>query len=215
MFNLTSFNKQPDIPYKDNSTAVSNTISGAPTTFGLTSTIATAISTAAASYETAMDNLYTAETAYRAAVADKETARLALETKWATYVPMMYANPTVTNGVLGSIGFAPKSARGPFVEPIQVTAFTVNAINNGYAKFKWDRNGNNAATVFVLEQKSGTGDWLRVWSGTRSKVQLTGYTPGVEVFFRVFATKGEFVSEPSDTQVIYPSSGIGELSIAA
>ena len=207
VFTITSFIAQPELSLAERATNMTSTISASPATFGLSAPIASSMSNAAAAFEAAVAAAREAELAYREAVQAKKAAREALETRLTTYLPMTLANPTVTNGDLASIYLEPRTPRRAFVSPDQPEEFEVSAQSNGFSKFKWSRGENTTNTIYTLQQKTRDGDWTNVWSGTRSRVELAGYAPGVEVLFRVIATKGRETSEHSAVQVIYPVGG--------
>lgn len=210
-FTITSLIAQPELSLVERATNMTSTISASPGTYGLSAPIASSMSDAAAAFEAAVAAAKEAESAYREAVQLKKAAREALEAQLTTYLPMTLANPTVTNGHLASIGLEPRTPRRAFVSPEKPEELVVSVKSNGYAKFKWSRADNTTNTIYTLQQKTQGGDWANVWSGTRSRVELAGYAPGEEVYFRVIATKGREASEPSTVQVIYPVGGAMQL----
>ncbi|MCE9559831.1 MAG: fibronectin type III domain-containing protein [Armatimonadetes bacterium] len=181
----------------------------------MTATIAGQITAAASNYEGAYKDLIAAESAYRSAIEAKDAMKEAFGNVFSQYLTQSYGMPSVTNATLASIGLDPKTVRGPFISPTTPLDFFVDVFSNGYAKFRWKRNGNTSSTVFIIEAKIEDGAWNLIWSGTRSKVELSGFAPGTEVSFRVYATKGDENSSPSNVVVIYSNGGSGELQIAA
>jgi hypothetical protein len=141
--------------------------------------------------------------------------RAAVQSVFQSFLAISYASPSVSNERLATAGLPPRTERSSFVTPTTPLDLLADAFSNGSVKLKWKRNGNTSSTVFNVEAKTEDGAWELVWSGTQSKTTFSGYAPGVQVSFRVYASKNEEVSEASNVAVIYSSGGQGELQIAA
>ncbi len=100
----------------------------------------------------------------------------------------------------------------PVATPIDLLA---TPYANGAVVVKWDRNGNAKSTAYALEAKYGVSEtWVPVVTTGKTKVSLTGFTPGDQVTFRVFANRGGVTSAPSIEYVIYPNSDAQTITLA-
>ena len=214
-YTISQYTELNDLLLSKEMTFTSDAIAVTPTKYGLTAANSTAIATVVSLFDTSVQNLVAAEAAYRAAVQAKNTARLNLTEKMRDFLPICYANMDVSNEELAEILLAPRTPRANFIAPTQVESFQATALSNGIVKFKWSRSGNTSSTIFQLEEQDANGDWQLVWSGSRIRCELSGYTPGVEAAFRVVATKGDSFSQPSSVAVIYNNSSGNGLRLAA
>jgi hypothetical protein len=192
-----------------------STIAASPASFGLTATIAGQLSAYASAYEASYQNLLSAESAYKKAIEEKNAEKARFAELYSRYLTQSYATPSVTDAALASIGLDPKPVRGPVTSPTTPLDLLAEAFSNGYVKFKWKRNGNSNATTFNVEAKIEDGAWDLIWSGPRTKLELSGFAPGTQVAFRVYASKGDEQSAPSNIAVIYEEGGSSELQFAA
>jgi len=70
--------------------------------------------------------------------------------------------------------------------------------------------------MFVIEESlDGLTNWTSVGMTTKSKITLSGYTPGETRYFRLFAERSERVSSYSEPVVIWPGGGESSLALAA
>ena len=130
------------------------------------------------------------------------------------FTKRIYAKPDVDDTLLLKAGLAPRpvSTARPPQRPLNLVA---NPSATGEVELTWSRNGNAPNAVFVVETKSSTGNWTIVGQYTRTRITVSGFTPGVTKYFRVTATRNNASSLPSNETLIYGSSGSSELSIAA
>lgn len=88
--------------------------------------------------------------------------------------------------------------------PSEPTNLMVTAKVNGEHDLKWNRNGNKQNTIFVVEEQTeGSDDWKYVTSVSGTKCTCTGQTPGVQIAYRVTATRKNQSSPPSNIAVVY------------
>lgn len=215
MSNLSKFLNSSNDKLSADVVFCADIIGSAPTQFSLTATIAGQMSAAASNFQSAVTAVNETEAVYRAAVQAQANARAALQSVFQSNLAVSYASPSVSNEKLASAGLPPRTERSSFVSPTTPLEFLADAFSNGSVKLKWKRNGNTSSTVFNIEAKTEDGAWELVWSGTQSKTTFSNYAPGVEVSFRVYASKNDEFSEASNIAVIYSSGGQSELQIAA
>lgn len=213
-YTISTFTELRDDILAKDAAYSSQIVTFAPTAVGLTATLATQFATAVGAFDTALQDLIAADAAYRVAVQTKNSARLTLVTTMREIFPMCYANQSVSNAELASILLAPRAPRSSFVAPMQPTNLVATPQLDGYVKFTWNRNGNNSATTFQLEQRDTDGEWFIIWSGGRRSATIPGFAAGVEETFRVIAVKGESSSLPSPSYTIYSGAGGGALRAA-
>lgn len=157
-----------------------------------------------------------AEDARKAATQAKNTNRRELLSKLMPIVRQVYANVAVTDEMLVAAGLAPRPTYGGRTSPKQPLQLTVDALSTGYIRVRFRRNGNTAAAVFLLQTLRPGGGWQTVFSGTRTRFTLQGFTPGEPVTFRVVATLNGETSQPSNQARIYAEDeGDATLDVAA
>ncbi len=130
------------------------------------------------------------------------------------FTKRIYADPNVDDQMLKAAGLSERAvpaARPPQL-PLELVA-TPNA--NGTVELKWKRNGNPPNAVFVVESRGATGGWSVVGNFTVTRVTVNNFAPGVERFFRVYATRNNQSSLKSNEAVIYPDGESFTLSEAA
>lgn len=121
----------------------------------------------------------------------------------AKYNAQFQAIPGISPLLLGQLGLNVPSTPGaiPVYEPINLSAF---GSSNGVNALKWNQNGNETGTTYVIEVSYGESNtWAIVDSTTRAKFNHVGQTPGVFTRYRVYAQRGETKSTPSGTASVY------------
>ena len=127
----------------------------------------------------------------------------------------MYATETLTSEQIAATGFAVRDVYPTPSVPISVTDLNATPYANGEVTLNWERGNNPKATTFMVEKSTDLTNWTTAGVTTRSKIKLTGFNPGEQVWFRVVSTKNEVYSTPSLTAVIYPVETPSTLSLAA
>lgn len=74
---------------------------------------------------------------------------------------------------------------------------------SGVNVLKWKRNGNKATTVFIIEAQEEGKDWVVIGGVTETTFEHKGVKPGVQVAYRVKATRDKRESEYSTPAVAY------------
>lgn len=158
----------------------------------------------------AMAALTTAKGAYEAAVQAKDTARAALIEVNQGFIAQWQALPNLDPKILETLGVPQRGTRGQRTAPTTPENLIAKAQVNGEVFLTYSRSGNSQTTVFTVEQSEpDSTTWTPIFSSTRTRVRLTGYTPGVETRFRVRATRNGMVSSPSEWVPIW-GGGLSE-----
>lgn len=166
-------------------------------------------------YQASLDELAAAKAAYEAAVITKDTKRAEMIDTNRVFVGQFQNNPLIPVEVFELLDIPEKAKPGPRSAPVSPSSLVAVANADSSVILSWDTTGNSASTTYTIQASEGAG-WSNVWSGTRKRVKLTGYTPGVTVLFRVIAIRNNTESLPSNTAGIYQSGNSGEtLEIAA
>lgn len=176
------------------------------------------IQDASEAYITALSALNTARAAYLAAVEAKDAARASMIETDRRYVAQFQALPNLDPKILLALDVPQRKTAGSRSAAITPTNPVANAFPNGDVVIRFGRNGNSSSTVFTVERSRDLGEtWTSVFSSARTRVKLSGYTPGETVWFRVFATRNGTVSAPTVPAMIWPDtpSGETELELAA
>ncbi len=189
-----------------------------PTEYGFTAPQAASLESAAETFSSSLNDWNAAKGSYDEASEAKANQRQAAVEVFTQLLNLMYATPTVTPEAISSLSLTPRNgARSPIV-PVTPTDFIATPFADGTVELKWNRNGNKYGVVFEVETAGADlSDWQIGLSTTRSKVRVSGFTPGVPAWFRVRATKNGVDSEFSFNSGIYipAPGGSGSMEVAA
>jgi hypothetical protein len=186
-----------------------------PIGYGVQAGQLTALNTARAALDSSIDGLTAARAALAAAIQARDAARLSTIEALGSIGATIYNAPGVTDEMLAAAGYAVHDTTRTPVMPTTVTNLVVVPNSNGTALLKWSRSGNPYGVQFAVQVRTAGGGWEWVSSPTRTRVTLSGVTPGVTRYFRVIAFKGGIYAIPSEPVVAYPSEGEEALVIAA
>lgn len=191
------------------------TINDDPIGYAVQSGQLTALDSGRTALQTSIDGVTTAKAALAAAVQAKNAARETTLNALGSIGATIYNAPGVTNEMLAAAGYAiHDSTRSP-VLPVSVSNVVAVPNSNGTVLLKWSRNGNPYGVQFAVEVRTADGAWEWVSSPTRTRITLTGMTPGVTRYCRVIAFKNGIYAIPSEPVVVYPPEGEEALAIAA
>lgn len=195
-------------------TKFSNGISTLGTGLSLTAGEITAFGTALTIYDQSLMDWDAALAVVEAASEKFKTDRAAMVKLMRTYNKRMQSSPNITNQKRADIGL-PIPGGSTTVTPKVVTQLIAAPFSNGSVKLSWNRSGNARTVVFVIQSSSDAVEWEYVGNTNKVSIELTGFTPGEQQFFRVVATREALSALPSEAVVIYPSGGTQSLTIAA
>lgn len=198
------------IQFRDTATSLASSL-------GLSASDITAIDQATGGFGSALDVQETARVNARAATASKNLVRDNSLKTIAKYANAFRANTAISDDSLILLGLPPHEGypQPPLAAP-QNLKVSVSA--SGTNSLRWKRNGNDEATIFVVEARNSTSaPWETVGGGTRATFKHTDQTPGQTMYYRVLATRDGQTSEPSNVAVAYGQgeSGGVTLEIAA
>lgn len=204
----------PDAQYNDWGQNFSVVCAGSAVALGLSGPELTEINDAANEFNEAYTTSETAKNAARGAVAMKDESRVSTTEVFRRFARQFLADPNVPSSLLAELGLNVGSgSSGPVQVPTELSAV---GYDNGENKLRWNRNGNAANTVFVVEARVGnTGEWFFVDVTTKTRFTHDGQTPGTEVFYRVYAQRAGSQSGYSNIAVVYSDGGETTLSVAA
>jgi hypothetical protein len=188
---------------------------GTQTKYGLTPAQASALNTTAIAFSGDLTSVLTTHDAYTAAVRQKDADRRDLLNAVKTIQALVFSKPGLTAADIAAAGFAPHDSGSTAVVPVMPTDFVANPFANGTVSCSWKRAGNKPSVTFVVEASTDGSNWTVVSLGNKTKVTLTGYTPGNTVSFRVVAARGELRSPASNVSTIYGEGSSAPLQIAA
>lgn len=171
----------------------------------------------------AIANARSAYNAYQSLKSDLKNAQIELDMKMNALMPLgrgmilqvKSKAEQAGNYALYATASIPVPAPATKIIPTTPADFTANPSADGSLSLKWKRNGNKQGVIFVIESKTGSGAWEVLAQTTRASAAFTGYTPGAEVSFRVFATKNGVQSPFSNVATIYNGGTLNPLQIAA
>ncbi|MCE9557997.1 MAG: fibronectin type III domain-containing protein [Armatimonadetes bacterium] len=188
---------------------------GVQTKYGLSPAQASALNTTATAFAADLTNVLTTHDAYTAAVKQKDADRKDLLNAVKAIQALVFSKPGLTAADIAAAGFVPHDTSPTSVVPVMPTNFVANPLANGTVNCSWKRAGNKPAVTFVVEASTDGSNWSVVSLGNKTKVTLTGYTPGNTVNFRVVAARGELRSPASNVSTIYGEGSSSTLQIAA
>lgn len=175
--------------------------------YGVTPAQMTLLNTNKNALAAASTDLIAKKDAYEAALLTRDNSRVATIGSLANIGGTIYNNSTVTNVMLAAAGYAVYDSSGTTIIPVTPIDLLANPDAEGSVKLSWKRNGNPQGVVFVIEQSPDGEAWSQVFSTTKARVTLSGFTPGVEFWFRVRATKNDIVTLPSVPAGIWAPGG--------
>ncbi|MBS1715827.1 MAG: fibronectin type III domain-containing protein [Armatimonadetes bacterium] len=170
-----------------------------------------------------LSEIAAANTQFAASFSAQETARAAAkgatalcDQEWsealavvAKYNAQFQAIPNINPALLGQLGLNVPGGGGtvPVFAPSDLSA---TGSSNGVNALRWNRNGNESGTTYVIEASYGeSGAWQIVDNSSRTKFDHDGQTPGQFVRYRVYAQCGATKSAPSGTASVYdPGAGL-------
>lgn len=205
-----------DAALADKLTFIAGVITGAPTTFGLTALQATAMSDAAEAFAGQITDNEAAQAAAAIAMAAKNDGREEALSTFGTYLNLMYASPAVTDASILSLSLSPRATTRSTVVPQTPADFIVTPFSDGTVQFKWNKNGNPYGVVYVIEAaEADAAEWSVIENTTKTRITLSGFTPGTARWFRVKATKNGTSSLSTAMEGIYIPMPTSTLSLAA
>jgi len=112
------------------------------------------------------------------------------------------SNPNTTDALRAELKInKPASGASIVAQPLNLSA---EGFESGINKLKWERNGNPQHRNFTVEYRVGeTGQWLIAGTTRKTTYNHKNQTPGVKIYYRVFANTDEEQSPHSNTAVVY------------
>jgi len=154
-------------------------------------------------FQNGLADVYDKRAAWLAAVDDKDADRENLMNTISVIANVVYNNPAVTPGMISALGLTPRATTRTVYEPKVPQNLQSFPSVNGDVKLTWSKGENTYGAVYIIESRTETEDWVQVYSTTKQKATLTGYTPGNTVWFRVRACRNDAVSSPCNQVAIY------------
>jgi len=149
------------------------------------------------------DNQAKHEAAQAATVAMQEE-RDEVNRKVSYYNKIFKADSGISNSLIESLGLNANTDGFTPTIPVEPTDLVAEGRSNGINYLKFNRNGNKSAVNFIIEAKIGdSADYVFVAVTTKTRFEHKNQTPGVRVFYRVKAVRGDLESAYSNEAVIY------------
>lgn len=177
---------------------------------GLTPGQLTALGDEATVFSESMAAVVSTRATARGAVQTKNRDRATVRATIAQYAKTWRANPAIPESVLAELNVPPRQGQGSSTPPVTPSELSYSINTESVATLRWKRNGNKQGTVFNVERSSnGVSGWTVANTSTTTKA-IFQTTPGVTVYYRVVALRGQQSSTPTTPVVIWPSAGTGE-----
>lgn len=156
-----------------------------------------------ASLAAKLKTLQIVQAAFDAAEADfNEERKLATEFK-KTRKKYFANNPNVSTATKSKFNISKQiyGSSGVVAQPLDLT---VEGFANGINTCKWKRNHNPPLRNFTVEYRIGeTGAWLIAGTTRKTVFYHKNQTPGVKIYYRVYAHTDKSQSPYSNTAVVY------------
>lgn len=180
---------------------------------GLDATELGTLDTQTLSYETNLTSVTAAKAELKSVVSSKNTAKSTVVGNVRALVREFKSNPAISSGILNALGVIGQPDSGPVVT---VNGVTVLGCDDGVNKLKWNRNGNTASTLFIVETKlPNQSTWIIAGAVTKTSFNHEDQTPGQTRLYRITSSRAGVNSAPSAPVIVYGDTGNAPLSIAA
>ncbi len=113
------------------------------------------------------------------------------------------SNPNVSASLKTQMKLIKPASSGSSIvaQPLNLSAEGFSSGNN---EMKWDRNGNPPHRNFTVEYRIGEdGAWLIAGTTRKTTFIHKNQTPGVKIYYRVYAHTDDEQSPRSNTAVVY------------
>jgi hypothetical protein len=150
-----------------------------------------------------LNAMQAARTIYDAAAAAFKATRKTAHEFQLSRKKYFNANPNVSPAIKAM--FSPQKNAMPNANTVNPpTNLIVNGFENGENLLKWERNGNPQYRIFIVESRLGEdGPWLFAGTTRRLLFVHKNQTPGVKMYYRVYAHTDDEQSSHSNTAVVY------------
>jgi hypothetical protein len=183
--------------------------------YGVTTGQATALKEDKDDFQDGLSDVAAAKAALASAVQTKDAERTTLLSNISLLANIIYNNPSVTPSMIAALGLAPRATTRTMHQPKVPQNLIAFPYASGDVTLKWSKGENVYGAVYIIEAKTETGDWEQVYSTTKQKATLSGYTPGVATWFRVRSARNNAISGASNESPIYHAAEPVTLSMAA
>lgn len=178
--------------------------SGYGTTLGLTAAQLTSLTNARTNYENALTDLESGRALFRSYVQNKNQVKSSTQSLVRQLVRIIQANPSVSNNQRQELGITVRDTEPSPVVPQQPTNLTASGNENGVNTLRWQTNGNQYGTQYLIEVwNSSANQWEQVDVTTRSFYRHLNQVPGYQQYYRVKAKRTQYISPPSNVAVVY------------
>lgn len=114
------------------------------------------------------------------------------------------ANKNIPADVIEALGLSATGDSGSSHAPVAPVDLVVTGSSNGTNTLKFGASGNKNRTNYIIEAKIGdAADYTFVAVTTKTRFEHKNQAPGVRVFYRVKAVRGDLESAYSNEAVIY------------
>lgn len=155
------------------------------------------------SHETKLNKQLAAERAAESATRDITDDRVLSNAEVSFINTTFKIDKSIPRELLIEMGINPNEGRTS-PAPNQPLDLTVAPNAAGFNELRWNRSDNKPNTIFVIEAQIGDApDWTYVFSTSEAKYTHEGQKPGVQVAYRVKATRKGESSPYSSVAVAY------------
>jgi hypothetical protein len=153
-------------------------------------------------HDTKLNAQTAAEEASQAATRDLNDDREISNDEVGYFSTIFKADKTIPRELLLQMGLQVSEGRTspPPNVPLDLT---VTPSASGVNVLKWKRNDNKKMTVFIVEAQEEGKDWVVIGGVTETTFEHKNVTPGVQIAYRVKATRDKRESEYSTPAVAY------------
>lgn len=176
------------------------------TLLGLEPSELDALTSEASNYSDVLDQVEAAKNLLRSAVRAKKKSQSEIRALLAQFAKTWRADPAIPDNILAEMNVAPRQGQGSQSPPVTPTQVNYSINTEGVVRLRWKRNGNKPGTVFNVERSAdGVTNWAVVNTSTSTKA-IFQTAPGVTVYYRVVAIRGQHSSAPTNPIVVWPTA---------
>ena len=172
------------------------------TALGLTAADMTALTNAQTSFASNLAQHILQQGIAKAWTTNKNVQLKQSQDVFRTYVAKIQITPTVGDGLREQLGITVKKSPTKRI-PLPPANVDARILSSGQiAEIRWKSGGNVYPTIYVVEQRIGSGEWTQAELSTRRRAQVPITSPE-PMTFRVYAQRDGLVSVFSQEITIF------------
>lgn len=188
------------ISWAENFIAVAN---GNLAALGLIAGDITSLTTKKSDYSTGLNNAIAKQIESKSATDNKNAKRGLLTDNIRTIARQIQARPGVPDDMKVKLGLKSSTPTPSPTNPLPPESLSLGVVTGLTVRLKWNRNGNAARTIFIIEASNNPDiNYTMIGTTTKSVMDTSYRTETGATFFRVKAQKGDQISDSSNVVTV-------------